>query len=280
MSKVSVLIPVYKTKLEYLKEAIDSILNQSFEDFELVILDDCPNDSREDFIRKYSDNRIRYYKNKENLGISETRNKLLSLANGEYIAIFDHDDISMSNRLQLQVDYLDTHPFVGVVSGQIQIIPKETISKFPLHNDEIKMHLTNENCVPHTAMMIRASVLRENHIQYERQFSPCEDYMLCLRLINCTMFHNLSEVLVRYRDVSGNTTDLQKEKMRDTSALCKCYADSKFPYLFNRFKSYQEEICWIRIFMFIPFMRVVKKRFVNNYYLFGVIPILSISHIS
>lgn len=275
MVKVSVLVPVYKTKLEYLKESIESILNQSFKDLELVIVDDCPNDSREEFIKGYSDSRIRYYKNDKNLGISETRNKLLSLARGEYIAIFDHDDISLPNRLQLQVDYLDSHSFVGVVGGQMEVFPEGRITNYPENNDEIKMELTFGDCVPHTAMMIRSSVLRENNIKYESQFSPCEDYMICLRLINYTIFHNLPEILVKYREMPGNTSDLQKEKMQDRTALCKCFADSNYPYLFNRYKSRQTEIYWIKLFMFIPCLKIVKKRFIQKYYLFGVIPLIS-----
>ena len=101
MLKVSVLMPVYKTPEKYLREAIESILAQTFTDFEFLILDDCPTDKTcEAIINSYSDSRIKYQKNPENLGISGTRNKLLSMAKGEYIAVMDHDDISMPDRFE------------------------------------------------------------------------------------------------------------------------------------------------------------------------------------
>lgn len=133
MPKVSVLTPVYNTNLKYLKECINSILKQTFTDFEFIILNDSPdNKELEDFILSYSDKRIKYFKNEENIGISASRNKLISLASGEYLAIFDHDDISVLNRLELEVNYLDSHPYVGVVGGWHQGIgSKSCIVKRP-----------------------------------------------------------------------------------------------------------------------------------------------------
>ena len=80
--KVSVLMPVYRTKESYLRTAIESILNQTFQDFEFLILDDCPNDTREDIVKSYHDSRIKYFKNNKNLGITPSRNKLIELAQG------------------------------------------------------------------------------------------------------------------------------------------------------------------------------------------------------
>lgn len=81
MPKISVLMPVYNTNEAYLREAIDSILNQTFSDFEFLILDDCPNDNREHIVTSYNDKRIVYLKNDKNLGISSSRNKLIDMAN-------------------------------------------------------------------------------------------------------------------------------------------------------------------------------------------------------
>ncbi len=101
--KVSVLMPLYKTNEAYLREAIDSVLNQTYTDFELILLDDCPTDTREHVVCTYNDERIRYLKNERNLGITPSRNKLLDLARGEYIAVMDHDDISHPERFAKQV---------------------------------------------------------------------------------------------------------------------------------------------------------------------------------
>ena len=108
MPKVSVLTPIYNTEPEHLRQAIESILNQTFTDFEFIILNDSPwNTEIEDIVLAYKDARIKYVKNDKNIGISKSRNKLLSLASGEYLAIFDHDDISLPTRLEKQVDFLD-----------------------------------------------------------------------------------------------------------------------------------------------------------------------------
>lgn len=115
MPKVSVLMPVYQTDEAYLRQAIQSILNQTFSDFELLILDDCPSNSREQIVRSFTDLRIRYQKNPKNLGISATRNRLLDLAKGDYFAVMDHDDIAMPTRLACQVRVLDNNPDIGVV---------------------------------------------------------------------------------------------------------------------------------------------------------------------
>lgn len=105
--KVSVLTPIYNTDPEYLRERIESILNQTFSDFEFLILNDSPdNNEIEKIVLECAkkDKRIKYSKNDYNMGITPSRNKLLEMANGEYLAIFDHDDISLPKRLEKEVD--------------------------------------------------------------------------------------------------------------------------------------------------------------------------------
>lgn len=136
--KVSVLMPVYKTNKEFLIESIKSIINQTFKDFELIILDDCPEDPREDVIKSFNDNRIKYYKNEKNLGISASRNKLIDLSLGEYLAVFDHDDISLPERLEKEAKYLDENKSVGVVSCQMKFINSCHITPYPCTNQLIK----------------------------------------------------------------------------------------------------------------------------------------------
>ena len=284
MCKVSVLMPIFKTKEKYLRESIDSILNQTYTNFEFIILDDCPEDSREKIIKEYKDNRIIYKKNDKNLGISASRNKLLNLAQGEYIAIFDHDDISVPERLEKQVGYLDTHPFVGVVSGQLEyIVGEHYITKHPEFNLDIKKELMHRDIVAHTAMMIRKSLINQTGIHYESLYSPCEDYMLVLRLVEYTMFYNLQEVLVKYRNSEENTTHLQSQKMMDADALCRCFAYRKYPYLYKQkenISNYDSNntIYWIKIFDIIPLIKIKNKNNKTNVFLFGIIKIFSIKN--
>ena len=116
MPKVSVLTPLYNTNPSFLKEMIESILNQTFKDFEFLLLNDSPeNKELKKIVESYNDRRIIYLENEKNLGISKSRNKLLELAKGEYIAIFDHDDISLPERLEKQADFLDKNPGTGIV---------------------------------------------------------------------------------------------------------------------------------------------------------------------
>ena len=104
MPRVSVLLPVYNTRPEHLREAIDSILAQTFADFELLILNDCStNADVEEVVKSYTDPRIVYAVNERNLGISPSRNRLLDMAQGEYLAVMDHDDISLPERFEKQV---------------------------------------------------------------------------------------------------------------------------------------------------------------------------------
>ena len=143
MPKVSVITPIYNTPKDHLRETIDSILNQTFTDFEYIILNDSPDNTElDEIVASYTDSRIRYYRNKKNIGLEESTNKLLDLAKGEYVAVFDHDDISLPDRLKKEVEYLDYHPDVGLVSGQFTIFGiQNSTSNNPIKNDDIKKKL-------------------------------------------------------------------------------------------------------------------------------------------
>ena len=114
MVKISVLIPVYNAEA-FLENSINSILNQTYRDFELLLLNDCSKDNSEKIIKTYTDSRIKYFKNDQNLGISGSRNKLMDLAQGEYLAIMDNDDISLPDRFEKQVAFLDAHKDITIV---------------------------------------------------------------------------------------------------------------------------------------------------------------------
>ena len=169
MPKVSVLTPLYNTNHKFLKEMIESILNQTFDDFEFILLNDSPNNKElKDIVLSYKDNRIIYVENEENIGISKSRNKLLELAKGEYIAIFDHDDISLPQRLEKQVDFLDKNPKVGIVGSNIIKYSNKKKSNNPENNLDIKINLVARGCIIlHSTVMIRKSLLTENSIKWE-----------------------------------------------------------------------------------------------------------------
>ena len=271
MPKVSVLTPLYNTNPVHLREMIESVLSQTFTDFELLLLNDSPeNQQLKEIVQSYNDKRIVYYENEINIGISKSRNKLIELARGEYIAVLDHDDISLPDRLKKECEYLDSHPEIGVVSSNIKIKETNKVSNYPTSNRQIKQKLIEGRCVVlHTAAMIRKSVLTDNNIKYEQAYSPCEDYMLWARLLGKTMFYNFKEPLVLYRDHENNTSHKFSEKMSDKSNMINNFLIKEYPYFAN--SNYT-----IYIFGFLP---LIKKKTSGNkvkYLLFGVIPIFKI----
>lgn len=273
MPKVSVLTPIYNTDPEHLRTMIESILNQTFADFEFIILNDSPeNTGLDEIVADYKDSRIRYIKNEVNLGISASRNKLMTLSEGEYLAIFDHDDISMPNRLEREVEYLDEHPEVGVCSCNAREIPANKPMINPQNNSEIKRLLVDHCVMVHSGSMLRKSILIENNIRWEANYSPSEDYMLWIRLMGVTMFHNIQEELICYRNFDGNTTSRQKEKMVDKTMLIRSVAQRTYPSFFveNCRKS------WVNLFGILPIVKIKKYSTVSKYYLFGCILIASI----
>ena len=215
MPKVSVLTPIYNTPIEHLKETIDSILTQTYTDFEYLIVNDSPDNTElDDFVRSYDDPRINYIKNPRNIGLEASTNKLLKKARGEYVAIFDHDDISMPERLEKEVAYLDEHPKVGVCSAQFQVFGvQEWTSKNPINNARIKRLLETESCVSHTTVMFRKSVIDKYGIKYEKRFFPAASYRIITRLALVTDMHNLPDILLKYR-MDGNNTSIQFAKKR------------------------------------------------------------------
>ena len=135
MPRVSVLMSVYNTEEDFLRDAIKSILNQTFTDFEFLIINDGSKNNAEEVILSFNDDRIKYILNEKNLGLIDSLNKGLSLAQGEYIARFDSDDISSNKRLEKQVEFMDKNPNVGLLGTQYESFPKKrTTHKLSLYS--------------------------------------------------------------------------------------------------------------------------------------------------
>ncbi len=271
MTKISVLMPVYKTNEQHLKDAIESILNQTYKNFEFLILDDCPDDTREKIVKSYKDKRIKYSINEKNLGISASRNKLIEMAQGEYLAVFDHDDISYPDRFEKEVKYLDEHKDVGVVSSWIRITPKNKIAKRPEKDREIKICLTNWCSVVHSASMIRKSILIDNNIRYEEEFSPAEDWSLWYKLIDVTNFYNIQEVLLDYRWHKTNTSLTQEDKMGKATFRIKILMEANYPSLFKEYNLSAIHISKTLLFGRIPILKTVQIKYYKKIYLFGIL---------
>ena len=275
MPKVSVLVPVYRTKEEYLRSAIESILVQTFRDFELLILDDCPEDSREAVVDTYNDRRIVYLRNERNLGITPSRNKLMELAKGEYLAVFDHDDVSLPTRLEKEVAYLDAHPEVGCVGSWVGEVTENRVTRYPERDEDIRIALMWDCPIAHSACMLRKSVLDAHSIRYESYFSPAEDYGLFARLAVVTKFHNLQEVLFNYRSHSGNTSITQADRMLAGGYRVRALNQTINPALWKEYELRAVRTWRIRLFGFLPFLLIRQENRKTLVKLWGI-PILKI----
>lgn len=197
---VTVLMPVYNGQ-DYLKDAIDSILAQTFADFEFLIINDGSTDATESIILSYTDPRINYVKNPENIKLISTLNKGLALAKGKYIARMDADDISLPTRLAAQISYMEQHPEIGLCGSYIQTLEagSEYVIKYQTESDQIKFRLLFDTHFPHPAAVLRKSVLVDNKLEYELDYIHAEDYVLWNRMALHTGLHNIPEVLVLKR---------------------------------------------------------------------------------
>lgn len=205
MPKVSVLMSLYNSNEEFLREAVESILNQTFTDFEFLIIEDGSKNPSDEVIKTYNDERIKYIVNEKNLGLAGSLNRGLSLAQGEYIARFDPDDISLPERLEKQVKYLDEHQNIGVLGTQYESFPKKRYSGLQTNPKLIKeILLVQSNQLGHPTVMMRSSVLKEHNIKYDDYALYMEDYKLWLNLSEVTEIANLDETLLKYRRHGGS----------------------------------------------------------------------------
>lgn len=226
MPKLSVILTCYNSKKEYLDECIESILNQTFKDFELLVIDDCSTVPIKDLISEYleKDKRIKYFKTPKNGGPASARNFGIKKAVGEYLSIMDHDDIADLKKFEKQVLFLDEHPDIGVLGGAFKRFPNEKEFHLLIEDKDITLSmLLNQNEFCHSCVMIRKSLLDTLGITYQTDKVPAEDYALFLDLIGKTKFHNLSDILIYYRSHETNLSKLNVEKVIYFSAELKVH---------------------------------------------------------
>lgn len=208
---VSVIIPAYNAE-KYLSQAIESILNQTFRDFELIIIDDCSTDGTGQIINDYLklDKRIIALRNKNNLKLSRVLNRGIKIARGKYLARMDADDVSFPERLEKQVAFMEANPEVGVSGGTMVITNasgKVTGERnYHTTDEKIRKKIFRYNPFCHPAVIIRKSVLKKAGL-YNHDFNPTEDYELYFRIGLQAKFANLTDKLIKYRVVSDSMTN-------------------------------------------------------------------------
>ena len=197
--QVSVLMPVYNGAL-YLREAVDSILNQTFIDFEFIIVDDGSTDETSAILDGYTDPRIVRVTNQNNLGIIEALNRGLAVACGKYVARMDADDISLPERLSQQVQFLEEHPEIGILGTGIIEMDDSKVwrSCRPVYPAVVRWHLFFYTCISHPTMMVRRAIY-EQLGGYGPTFTHAEDLDFLLRAAFEHKVANLPSHLLRYR---------------------------------------------------------------------------------
>jgi glycosyltransferase involved in cell wall biosynthesis len=195
---VTVLMPVYNAGM-FVKEAMESILTQSYMNLEFLIINDGSTDDSLDIIRSFDDSRIRLMSNPGNLGLIRTLNIGIEAAKGKYIARMDADDVSLPGRLKKQIIFLENNPGISILAGMMEKENAFTRQK-ELTSEEIKARLIFSNILPHPTIVFRASLLKDQHVRYDPSYPHAEDYALWMHLSESVEFAILPEKLIEYRN--------------------------------------------------------------------------------
>jgi len=194
---VSVVMPVFNSSV-YLPDAIESILSQSYQNFEFIIVNDGSTDHSEEIVLSYHDNRIKYIRLEQNYGNACARNLGLQNASGKYVMIQDSDDMSLPDRMKIQVEYMESHPWVGVCGSYMKVIEKdkEYYRKYPTDAGIIRACLFSKNMVAQPTVMIRKEVFDIYNLKHLKYY---EDFNLWYQASKVTAIVNIPRVLVHYR---------------------------------------------------------------------------------
>lgn len=199
--KVTVLMTVYNGE-KYLEDAIRSILEQSYQNFSFMIINDGSSDGTEEIILSNHDSRIIYIKNDQNIGLTKSLNKGIDLIDSEYLVRMDADDIAMRNRLKLQIKFMDSNKDIAVSGTSILIFGngKKKIHRALINPKSVKTHLLFASALSHPSTIIRTEILKQNNIKYLEVDEGTEDYGLWQKLAENYKLSNLKNILLKYRD--------------------------------------------------------------------------------
>ncbi len=217
---VSVIMPCYNGE-KYIEAAIQSIQNQSMQEWELIIVDDCSEDRSPEIIEKLASNerRIKHFKNSKNRGVFYSRNYGIENSSGRYIALMDADDIAYSDRLEMQIEYLENHSDVGAVSGYYDYLDMENnliINKSQmrfLNGDEVKVQLLFELVIAEGSTTFRKKVLESNCIRFPEEYPAVGGYKFWCDFARVAKINVLPQKSYQYRiNVNGLTQVTKREK--------------------------------------------------------------------
>lgn len=249
---ISIILPAYNS-MQYIGQTIDSLLTQTFTNFELIIINDGSTDDTQAIISSYNDPRIRHINNKANSGLIFTLNKGIELANGKYIARMDADDIALSPRLELQYNWLEKHPKTSVVGSLISFIDLENqltgswkLDKQNINYKAIFNTMPRENCLAHPTVMFRADVIKKYKYAWYQQH--IEDYDLWLRMLSDgIIIEKVPELLLQYRVHSQSVT---KTKLQSSNPFFKQF-HCKRKFLYHQLRNNKTGLFELKVFVFM-----------------------------
>ena len=262
MPSVSILMPVYNAE-PYLSEAIQSMLNQTYADFELIILDDCSTDRSAEVVQTFSDARIVYHRNEVNSGLANNLNTGLKLATGKYIARMDGDDISLPHRLQTQVDFLESHPDIDLCSCAMQMFGADNQLWIRDRDPEqVKITMMFYSAVLHASSVFRRDVFEKNNLYYKQETFPAEDYDLWARAAFFCRMVNLPDVMYLYRMHRTQVTSTDPRSAEKCREIQIRYLSKALPVL-----SEKEIVDFVDGFIAYKISKIAEIKVVKNHYL-------------
>jgi glycosyltransferase involved in cell wall biosynthesis len=216
---VTVLMPMYNAAC-YLDSSVGSILAQTFENLDFLIINDCSTDDSVEIIRSFHDPRIRLVQNDFNIGVAASMNKGLTFSAGKYIVRMDSDDISHPDRIRKQVEFMEAHPEVGISGTWVETIGDEAgiVWKYATNPATVRAKLFFSCCLAQPSVIMRKDLLQKHGLRYDKQFVPAEDWELWIRASFCFSIANLPEVLVQYRIREGSLSRTNRKAYRETIA--------------------------------------------------------------
>lgn len=223
---------------KYVADSIRSMLNQSFKDFEFIILNDASIDNTLKIINKIKDKRLKVISNSRKKGLTKSLNICLKICKGKYIARMDHDDIARPDRFQKQISFLEQNPKVGVVGSWVEIIDSwgksKGLLKFPKSQKTILNKIFLYNPIRHSTVMFRKELVNKYGF-YDANLDGAEDYDLWLRFSRHTKIANINIPLVKYRIHEDSVSEKEEKKVLKAAIKARIKAIFKYNYSLLKF---------------------------------------------
>lgn len=237
--KVSVIMPAYNS-YRYIDTAIQSILNQTYDNFEFIIIDDFSTDGTWEIVKQYAakDRRIVAIRNKKNIRVTKTLNKGLFVATGKYIIRMDADDWSYPNRIVKQVKFMEQHPEVGVSGGSIEVCNARfktlNVRSYPLTDNAVRKIIFRYSPFAHPATIWRKNLLIEVK-GYNENIPLSQDYELYFRIGKICKFANLADVLIKLRTHNDSSSIIKGRYQEQYAIYSRIKAFLEFEYTMTFF---------------------------------------------